>query len=221
MKTNKILSIDVDFCKSHNDFSKVLDLFSKNLFKMNKSNVLVSDYHVDILDLINQSTMPLEIINIDDHHDVYYNKEELTGLRNKFAYSSNWVGWLFMHARVQDYLWISNQLSDCFTPDMLDDLKATYSKGSQYDVIDSRNILFNNKKAITQKISENYLKFKPAIRQETIIKDSVFDIDFDYMFVCKSPDYTPRENYFMYDIMESLACSFFNSGLHQTNTETK
>ena len=210
MMTNKILSIDIDFCKSSKDFIRVFDLFCRNLFKLNKDSVLISEYHVDILDLIQHATRPIEIVNIDDHHDVYYNKEELPGLRNQMVYSSNWVGWLFMNAEVRDYLWISNQLSDSFTPDMLDDFKCIYSKGSQYDVIDSRNVLFNNKKAITQKISDTYLKFKPSIRQDTIIKDSIFDIDFDYMFVCKSPDYTPKENYFMYDAMESLARNFFN-----------
>jgi hypothetical protein len=209
MKATKILSIDIDYCKSSRDFQDVCKLFYKNLFQLDKSKILFSDYHVDILDLIKKTSGPLDITNIDDHHDIFYDQAQVPVLRNGMPDSSCWLGWLFLNAQVTSYRWISQEFSEAFSSELIDAFENIYEKSSQYDIIDSRNILFSNKKAVTERMSDSFIKYKPFITRDIFIDDEIFDIAFDYIFVCKSPDYTPKENYFLYYILKSAASEFF------------
>jgi hypothetical protein len=209
MKTKKILSIDIDFCRSHKDFEDVFDLFCKNLFKLSEDKILISSYHVDILELIKGIGDPIEILNIDNHHDIVYERNSLCELRNSLVSSANWVGWLFIHAFVENYIWCSQELSEDFSDEFAEELKTLYDKNISYDIIDSRNLVFNSKYAVTENTSENYLKHRPKFEVELGIKKYFYDIDFDYLFVCLSPGYTPKEHYFMYDIIRSTKNRFF------------
>lgn len=209
MKTKKILSIDVDFCKSNKDFEEVFDLFCQTIFKLKEDNVLISPYHVDVLNLIKNIHSPIEILNIDNHHDIIYDLDSICELRNSVVSSANWVGWLFFHCHVHNYTWCKQDLSEDFSDDFTEVVENLYEKNTVYDIVDSRNLIFNNKYAVTERSSENYLKHRPKFDIELGIKKHFYDIDFDYLFVCLSPGYTPSENYFMYDIMRTTKNRFF------------
>ncbi|MBN86505.1 MAG: hypothetical protein CL885_03175, partial [Dehalococcoidia bacterium] len=87
---------------------------------------------------------------------------------------------------------------------------------------DSRNLIFNSKRAVTQEVSESYLKHKPDIEVETRIRRSFFDIEFDYLFVCQSPEYMPKEHHYMYDLLLSAKDEFFKNPNSKKNIrETK
>jgi len=210
MKAQKILSIDIDYCLNTNDFMHVFDLFCTNLYKLKEDRVLISNHHVDILDLINTITDPIDLYNIDFHHDIFYQDTcSPAELRNSVVDSSNWVGWLTIHRQVSKYTWIKQDMSEVFNKRTENAFNTLYDKGIQYDIVDSRNILFNSKRAVLEKKTDAYLKHKPVINIQNRIKKDLFNINFDYLFVCLSPDYTPKEHFFMYDLMESSKSAFF------------
>jgi len=211
MKNNKILSIDVDYCRDSQDLLKIYNLFCSNLYRLSEDKVMCADYHIDILDLIKNIKGPLEVFNIDDHHDIYYDEHQIPVLRNSIADSSDWVAWLFIHRQVENYTWIGRELSEQFSQGMLEKIEEMYDKGPNYDVIDSRNILFNGKQALTEKMSDEFLKFKPRLTHDVYIQDYLYDIEFDYLFLCKSPDYTVKENYFMFDLLKLAKTTFFKN----------
>jgi hypothetical protein len=209
-KVSKVLSIDIDYCLTNEDFDLVVDLFCKNLFNLKEDQVLFSQHHGDIINLIKHETNALDILNIDLHHDIFYNaKSGPADIRNNTINSANWVGWMSAHKQVKRYTWCKQPFSEDFSKELFEAFQMMYEKPLQYDVIDARNILFCSKYAVTQEISEEYLKHVPKIEIENRIKKHFFDIDFDYLFVCLSPDYTPQENYFMYNILESIKNNFF------------
>ena len=106
MNEHKILSIDIDYCLTNKDLEEVFELFCGNLFKAQEDRVLVSDHHVDILDLIGEIHEPMTIYNLDFHHDIFYdNRTSPAELRNSIVDSSNWLGWLFMHRMIKKYVW--------------------------------------------------------------------------------------------------------------------
>ena len=72
MNEHKILSIDIDYCLTHKDLEEVFELFCGNLFKISEDRVLISNHHVDILDLIGEIHEPMTIYNLDFHHDIFY-----------------------------------------------------------------------------------------------------------------------------------------------------
>jgi hypothetical protein len=211
--TSKILSIDVDYCLTSSDFIEVQELFCKNLFKIKeKENILFSQYHVDILDLCLKCKGDLEVSNIDMHHDVFYQAPQSTAeIRNGISDSSNWVGWLAVHQPLKKYTWYKQPFSDEFSDELVEAFHNMYDKSGNYDIVDARNLIFNSKMAITELKNEHYLKQKPKIEVETRIKKYLFDIDFDYLFVCLSPEYTPKEHYYMYESLKSIKEEFFKS----------
>lgn len=209
MSEHKILSIDIDYCLSHKDFEEVFELFCSNLSKIPENKILLSNHHIDILDLIGDIHDPMTIYNIDFHHDIFYdNDRNPAELRNSIADSSNWLGWLFIHRMVKQYVWIKQDMSEQFDSDSLSCMSLMYDKSLSYDIIDSRNILFNSKKAVLEKTTDAYLKCRPAVEVENRIKKYLYDIEFDYLFVCLSPDYTPKEHFFMYDLLQTATHHF-------------
>ena len=53
---------------------------------------------------------PCNLINIDHHHDLSYNKEIEQETLDKIG-CANWVRWLYEHELINTYLWIKNDTS--------------------------------------------------------------------------------------------------------------
>ena len=221
--TEKLLSIDIDYCLTTSDFNEVLELFCRNLFRLKEENISFAQYHVDVLDLCLKCKNELEVINIDMHHDVFYQEVQSTAeIRNNIADSSGWVGWLAAHQPLKKYTWCKQPFSEEFSEELTQAFHNMYNKPINYDIVDARNLIFNSKRAVTELKNENYLKIKPAIEVETRIKKYFYEIDFDYMFVCLSPEYTPKEHHYMYECLMSIKDEFFkNSNSKKNIHETK
>ena len=218
--TKKLLSIDIDYCLTAGDFNEVLELFCRNLFNIDEENVLFSQYHVDILDLCLKCRGELDILNIDMHHDIFYHERQSPAeIRNNIADSSCWVGWLSAHQSLKKYTWCKQPLSEEFSDDLLEAFAGMYEKGRNYDIIDARNLIFDSKRALTERMGERYLKQRPILEVETRIKKYFYDIDFDYLFVCLSPDYTPKEHHYMYNCLESIKDEFFKNAKTKKNIQ--
>lgn len=204
-----ILSIDIDYIISNEDFSEVLNLFSSSLFSNPIAEVKFSQYHSDIVELFKHSYDPMFILNIDLHHDIIYNDLcDPAQIRNGSVDSTNWVAWVCAHRRVDKYVWCKNNFSEPFDGELVQAFQSLYSRGKTYDVVDSRNIIFSSKRAITEGKNDDYLKFTPQIEVENKIKKYFYDIKFDKIFVCLSPDYTDDSKFFCYDCLENIYINF-------------
>jgi len=96
--------------------------FIKELFNFNCPYYFGND-HSSIINAIaknNDLIFPLNIYNIDHHHDIHYNKEQEDDcfLLN-IAECGNWVGYLNAHDIINKYYWIRNENSSDFMGDRL------------------------------------------------------------------------------------------------------
>ena len=207
----KILSIDIDYCLDTHDMVEVFDLFIKTLHSINdRSRVVISQYHADILDMLNSIDGDLDVYNVDLHHDIFYEKEvSIAEVRAGVAGSSDWGLWTALNLNLNSYTWIKQPCSEEFSEEMMELFCGAYHKDKSYDIIDSRNVLFTSKLAFTHKVDSFCIKQKPPIAVETRLTKEILDIDFDYLFLCLSPEYTPKENYFFYEICKSAYSSHF------------
>jgi len=208
----KILSIDIDYCLDTHDMVEVFDLFIKALHGIqDKSKVVLAQYHADILDMLNGIDGELDIYNIDLHHDIFYEKEaSIAEVSAGIAGSSDWVLWSALNLNLNSYTWVKQPYSEEFSEEMVELFCEAYYKNRSYDIIDARNVLFTSKLAFTHDSEDFCIKQKPSIFVETRLNKEILSIDFDYLFVCLSPEYTPKENYFFYEICKSAYSTYFN-----------
>lgn len=124
--------------------------FICNYLKENTfTKILIADSHKEIkrlIDLVPKHT-PLEVYNIDFHHDMYHyfsSGEEVN--------CGNWARKLILEDRFfnGDYVWIKRKDSDIMT-----------------------------------------LGGEVPCRKKTYLKNALRGIKFDYVFLCKSPEWTP------------------------------
>ena len=96
--------------------------YIKNLIKKcveQHPPVYISDDHSSILTAINDEILtgrmdyPFDVVNIDHHHDVYYNKNNGKDLVNLYdeADCSNWVYFLMKKRILAKYFWVRNENS--------------------------------------------------------------------------------------------------------------
>lgn len=113
------------------------------------SKVLIADSHKEIKQLIDEvpKDVPLDVYNIDFHHDMYHyfsSGEEVN--------CGNWARKLIHEGRYynSDYIWIKRKDSDVMT-----------------------------------------LSGEVCCYKKTYLKTALRGIKFDYVFLCKSPEWTP------------------------------
>ena len=196
-----LLSIDIDYCLHANDIVDLFDILTSKCTNVDEDKILFSQYHIDILDLIKKIHDPLSIYNVDLHHDIFYeNQTSIAEVKSGVVSSADWVLWCLLNKRVESYTWIKQHNSEEFSEDMLELFNKASNYEDNYGIVDSRNVVFSSKKAFAHKRDENFIKQKPKIFTETRALESLKNLEFDYIFVCLSPDYTPKENFFLYDL---------------------
>lgn len=67
--------------------------------------------HEEIVDQLKETTTYNEdkynIINIDFHHDMWYNPDDLIDLKNDKEYDcANWLGYLYMQKKLSSIIWV-------------------------------------------------------------------------------------------------------------------
>ena len=113
------------------EYGELLSLLGK---QNNKTPVLISYSHKDIYDFIHEvcpSDFPLEVVNIDMHHDYSNDNEELD--------CGNWVSHLQQEYKNFKWRWIANPVStEMYEAHELDNLISTSIsslEGEKYDAI--------------------------------------------------------------------------------------
>lgn len=119
VKMKNVLSIDIDYVNNVHDFKNLLRFYTKIINKVESKNIIFSQIHANIWYILNTLSIgndPIEIVNIDNHHDVEYDKSKITdGLQ-----SSNWLGhYLKKSDFIKNVYWVNNSNSIASYPDDL------------------------------------------------------------------------------------------------------
>ena len=94
-----------------NIYNKLTQYLIKCFQNLNQDQILFIDDHGQILSVINN---PINLINIDHHHDTGYDNSPFL-IQEKFIDCSNWARWLFEQKLLNNYTWINNDNSDTET----------------------------------------------------------------------------------------------------------
>jgi hypothetical protein len=100
-KELNILSIDFDWIKTLKHQQELLTYLFKNI-NTNKDIVFSND-HINIYPLFKSGFNEINLVNIDDHHDYFYNHDELD--------DGNWLYHLSKIYKI-NYQWICNNDSE-------------------------------------------------------------------------------------------------------------
>ena len=114
-----ILSIDIDYCQSEQDLREVVCLFTRSLLYFRDLreagqeiiNFSFSQTHADIASVL-KGYPKINVYNIDNHHDIYYDPVNLLEIEDGVVEENNWVGWLFRSQLIERYHWIKNSNSE-------------------------------------------------------------------------------------------------------------
>jgi len=194
-----ILSIDVDFCKDERSLRDIIRLFTGIISKQYGSthkdlpNISFSQTHSDILSCISGRSL-VNIYNIDDHHDIYYEPEDMVGFEDGVVCESNWVGWTMRSGLLNEYHWIKNRSSELLPQQ---DLLSLQSQSLSYGKFNS-NVLKDGR--VEQ---ERSIYFYNTISDAKLKEKSFAEV-----FVCMSPEYLSKDFHYLYFLLIDLAEDF-------------
>lgn len=101
----KILSIDVDWIQSGLHVEQLNKVFF-NAVKDVKKIVFADHHHLITTELQDYNNIILH--NIDHHHDIVYNDEQVVNIKENEIKSPHWVGNLLYQGRLKQYYWYKN-----------------------------------------------------------------------------------------------------------------
>ena len=173
---NNFLSFD----KESLDF--VLDLMFKVCEEIPSENIYIGEEHDSILTFLcadeKKKDEIFNVYNIDHHHDIYYGnpqKEEVE--RFNYASISNWVWYLFINKKLNDYYWINNESSDSESIDPVATLHLNF---------DEMNYFVHRKDKLFTDVKFDYLFFCKSER--------FFPLKFHNIFYDIVNDISKRKN---------------------------
>jgi len=164
----------LDYDRGSYDFIK--DLIKKNCEKLDADHIYFGQEHDSILTFLCQNETLKDCIfnvfNVDHHHDVFYGLNQRDEVeRFNYATISDWVWYLFINKKLNNYYWVNNESSDEASLDKL---------------------------ALLHQPFEKILWFKNR-------RDALFDVDFDYIYICKSERFFPIQFYdLFYELMDMV-----------------
>ena len=143
----------------------ILDVYTKAIAEC--SNVAFGYEHDSILFDLQDVDEPINILNIDHHHDICYVNEQYSEvIEYDIVSQADWVLWLVKNKNLASYTWVGNQNS------------------TQLD---------------TDVVQLNW-NFNPLLKEG--LKMDTYN--FDYIYICASPQYLAPHHWYHFDIMKML-----------------
>ena len=153
------------------DDKLVIQLIQLLKYNKNKPIYFIQE-HQEIVDILKKSPTYKEdkynIINIDFHHDLWYNEESFQAILQDDEYNcANWLGYLLLKKKLISASWV--KASNSIPPRI-----KTYGNNIQL----------------------NTLYFKDL--------EKLYQIDFDEIYFCLSPQWVPPKYQIIYEIIKLL-----------------
>lgn len=95
--------------------------------KMKKENIHFIANHQSVLNYLTNTNEPIDVINIDHHHDIVYGEglDKLT--------CGNWVSWINKEYNLNSYLWVYDENSRFITNKDTEQVKFDYTQKCFHD----------------------------------------------------------------------------------------
>jgi hypothetical protein len=145
---NSVRQIDEHLKYNDRNLNFIFDAYSKCLKNIrNKNKVIFANSHDAILFELTKKDYydsTFNIINIDHHHDIFYNPQSAEDVDKKdIVYCGNWVWYLDKYKLVKDYTWISNYNSQKFNhEDVLSCNLKTIIQPNKYILDSNVDVIF-------------------------------------------------------------------------------
>lgn len=159
----------INFEPNYENFSFILDIF--NSCVNDNSKVMFAINHDSILLELDKIDEKMDIINIDQHHDILYGESDKVDVeRFDLTHCGSWVWYLQNKKNINSYTWIKNKTSNTYNEGLSNSLTP-----SNYSSLFKEEITFDIKK-----------------------------MNFDFIFVCLSPEYVLPEHWSYYHILRNM-----------------
>ena len=172
-----VLSIDVDWIISNLHQQSLTKLFYNKVGKA--KSIAFGNHHHQILNVLTteKTNTKINLFNIDHHHDICYNQYQYELITKQYlADSGSWVGLLLSTDNISSLKWIRNVES---IPIFME----------QY----AENLLTYHNNVSSINFSVDY------------ILDSLYNEDYDLIFVCRSDEHTDIKYRSLYDTLK-ISC---------------
>lgn len=106
------LNVDKFLCYDANVLIKIAKIIKNNV--LHGAKLIPIEEHQQIVAYLPE-TEKIELLNIDFHHDILYNPDNLLEMADFGNYNcGNWVGYLFMQDRLSKYSWLKAPQSSLY-----------------------------------------------------------------------------------------------------------
>lgn len=176
--------IPADFIVDSANFIFLFDIFTKALPYC--KNVVFGQEHDSILYELENATDKIELINIDQHHDIVYTWDQIKRCQNyNVIGEGSWVWYLQMNQMIDSYLWIKTQTSEDYNIDN----QSPEDPPSRY-------------------LPDLEFNFQSVLRNQI---DKFESYEFDLIYISMSPQYVAPQHWFYGDILVTSYKNYYQS----------
>lgn len=179
-----------DFTIDQGNFLFLIDIFTKCL-PLCENVVFGLDHESILYELENEHD--IDLINIDQHHDIAYNERDLYDIQNyRIVNEGSWIWYLYSTKQLKSYQWICTETS---TP-----YNKSLPTGPQGRVVSPKY-----KDGTNHFVSENLPRMK--IPFTTVLKQDITDwtdFKFDLIYVSESKDFVFPDHWFCADVLKLI-----------------
>ena len=136
-RLNDQMDLDKFLCYDANILESIALIMKRNVD--NGASFIPIEEHQQIVDrLKTDEEMKIDLVNIDFHHDIWYNRESINAIDMFGEYScADWVGYLYQKNMLNSYTWVKMPNSEPYGASVIDKI----DKDFQMTILRSRDIL--------------------------------------------------------------------------------
>jgi len=176
--------ISKDFQIDSNNLLYIIDVFSKSIEQC--KNVIFGIDHESILYELDKTNEKIDLINIDQHHDIVYNSEQIHKVEKYNIVSEGaWIWYLKVQNRISSYKWICTETSMPYGQKFL----ASPPKPGMEVETGNKNL------------PEINFPFVYGTRDKI---GKIDDFEFDFIYVTESPQYVYPDHWFYMNIFRMI-----------------
>lgn len=174
-----------DFKVDSGNVLYIIDIFTRAI--ENCKNVVFGRDHESILYELEDNKEKLEIINIDQHHDIAYSLENIKNVEKyNIVDEGSWIWYLYKKKLISSYTWIGTETSEPYNHGFVN--SSTTKRGFPIEYVESNlppfNVVYNE------------------LRRDEF--NDWRDFKFDLIYISESPDYIFPEHWFYSDVLKII-----------------
>jgi len=181
---NETPLISRDFKIDSNNLLYIVDVFSRSIEHC--KNVVFGVDHESILYELDNVNEQLDIINIDQHHDIAYTENHINLIKKyNIVTEGSWIWYLYHNNKISSYKWICTETSMPYNEEF---------------IVHPPKPGFNAETA-RKELPDINVPFVYGTRDKI---GNIDDFEFDYIYVTESPQYVHPDHWFYMHIFRMI-----------------